>query len=194
MANPSEYLFKSERLGFRNWLADDIKTMTDINSNPEVMEFFPSVQSEQETAEFIDRMQKHFLEGGFCYFAVDKLENNEFIGFVGLFKQTFESDFTPCIDIGWRLTRKEWNKGFATEGARRCLDFAFKQLQLEKVNAVAPVLNSRSEQVMKKIGMKKVKTFKHPKLIGNERLQECVLYEIAIAATPADNISPINPD
>jgi RimJ/RimL family protein N-acetyltransferase len=128
--------------------------------------------------EFIERMQEQFILEGYCYFAVDKLYNNEFIGFIGLSKQTFESDFTPCIDIGWRLKRNEWTKGYATEGAERCLNFAFEHLQIKKLNAMAPIANVRSELVMKKIGMKKVKTFEHPKLVGNERLQQCVLYEI----------------
>jgi RimJ/RimL family protein N-acetyltransferase len=172
------YLFKSDRLGFRDWLPCDIKVISEINSDPDVMEFFPNLQSMQETFEFIEKMQKQLVAEGFCYFAVDRLDTGEFIGFIGILKQSFAADFTPCIDVGWRLKRKEWNKGFATEGAKRCIEFAFQQLQIEKVNAIAPVVNVRSERVMKKIGMKKVKTFKHPKLAGNERLQECVLYEI----------------
>ena len=59
-------------------------------------------------------MQNQFAEKGFCYFAVDKLENSEFIGLICLSEQTFEADFTPCIDIGWRLASAEWNKGNAT--------------------------------------------------------------------------------
>ncbi len=172
------YLFKSDRLGFRNWLTRDLKTMTDINSDAKVMEFFPSRQSEKQTIEFIERMRKQFNEKGYCYFAVDKLENNEFIGFIGLSEQTFDADFTPCIDIGWRLKANEWNKGLATEGAKECLEYAFQHLAIEKISAIAPQINIQSERIMKNIGMKKVKVFQHPKLIGDERLQECVLYEI----------------
>jgi RimJ/RimL family protein N-acetyltransferase len=176
------YIFKSNRLGFRNWLPSDVDPMSEINAASKVMEFFPAIQSQTQTIEFIERMQNQFTEKGFCYFAVDKLEDETFIGFIGLSEQTFESDFTPCIDIGWRLSEKEWNKGFATEGAKRCLGFAFHELKLEKIKAICPKINFPSENVMKKIGMKKIAEFKHPKLLNDERLQDCVVYEIACSS------------
>ena len=177
MANHQSYLFTSTRLGFRNWLATDFDAMAAINADPKVMEFFPAVATKEETTSFIHRMQRQLADKGFCYFAVDTLENSEFIGFIGLLEQTFEAPFTPCIDIGWRLSSNAWNKGFATEGAARCLEFAFQDLNLQKVVAVAPKINIRSEQVMKKIGMKKIGEFEHPLLRNCERLRDCVLYE-----------------
>jgi len=179
MVNEDRYIFRSERLGFRNWLTTDIEIMTEINSDEEVMEFFPKIKSKHETAEFIERMQNQFNEKGFCYYAVDKLKTREFIGFIGLSEQIFTSDFASCIDIGWRLKKDEWNKNYAPEGAKRCLDYAFTKLKLEKIIAVAPIVNLKSELVMKKIGMKKVKNFNHPALAENERLRECSLYEIS---------------
>lgn len=171
-----QYLFKSERLGFRNWLESDIEMMTEINADKNVMEFFPDIASKGQTIDFIQKMQKQFTEKGFCYFAVDKLKNNEFIGFIGLSEKNFESEFTPCIDIGWRLSNLEWNNGFATEGAKRCLEYAFNVLKLEKIYSIAPKINIKSERVMKKIGMEKVLEFEHPLLINDERLRDCVCF------------------
>lgn len=174
------YIFQSERLGFRNWINADIEIMAKINADVDVMRFFPSTQTPEQTEQFIKRMQKSFAESGFCYFAVDSLQNQELIGFIGLAEQKFEADFTPCIDIGWRLSKASWNKGFATEGAKRCLDFAFRDLHLEKVMAMAPQINLPSINVMQKIGMKKVLTFyNHPYLQADERLKPCELYEIS---------------
>ncbi len=175
-----KYLFKSERLGFRNWLENDVELMCEINADKKVMEFFPGIVSKDQTIEFIEKMQKQFTEQGFCYFAVDKLENNEFIGFIGLSEKSFEAVFTPCIDIGWRLSSEEWNKGYATEGAIRCLEYSNEVLKLEKIVSIAPKINVKSEQVMKKIGMEKVLEFVHPLLINDERLRDCVLYQIMI--------------
>lgn len=172
------YLFQSERLGFRSWLAGDVEKMAAINSDPAVMEFFPGVQTREQTAEFVERMKNELAGKGFCYFATDKLENGEFIGFIGLSEKTFEADFTPCIDIGWRLKRNAWNQGFATEGAKKCLDYAFNELCLKKIYSMTPELNLRSERVMKKIGMKKAGHFKHPELASDKRLESCFLYEI----------------
>lgn len=172
------YLFTSERLGFRNWKISDMSKMTAINGNPNVMQFFPSVQDEIHTARFIQRMQTEFETKGFCYFAVDKLNENEFIGFIGLSEQTFESPFTPCVDIGWRLAESAWNQGFATEGAKRCLKYASEVLKLKTVKAIAPELNLNSIRVMQKIGMIKVGTFEHPLLKNFKRLETCIFYEI----------------
>jgi RimJ/RimL family protein N-acetyltransferase len=173
------YLFQSERLGFRNWSTADIEIMSEINADPKVMEFFPSTQTREQTINFIERMQKQFAEKGFCYFAVDKLEDRQLIGFIGINTQTFESDFTPCNDIGWRLKSSEWNKGYATEGAKRCLAYAFGELGIEKIYSIAPKVNLKSERIMLNLGMKKIKHFIFPLLKGDKRLEECVLYEIS---------------
>ena len=172
MKTNRSHLFKSERLGFRNWESSDIEPMSEINSDEKVMEFFSRTQTKEQTIEFIDRMQKQFAEKEYCYFAVDKLEDNVLIGFIGINLQTFESDFTPCIDIGWRLKSSEWNKGYATEGAKRCLEYASKDLGIKKVYSITPVVNLKSEKIMLNIGMKKVKYFIFPALKDDERLYE----------------------
>ncbi|KIO76645.1 GNAT family acetyltransferase [Pedobacter lusitanus] len=178
MEADKHYIFRSARLGFRDWIRADIEKMAEINADPEVMRFFPATQSAQQTQEFIERMSAQFKEKHFCYFAADHLETGDFIGFIGLSVQTFEADFNPCTDIGWRLKKSAWQKGFATEGAKRCLDYAFDELKLEKINAMAPQVNLPSVNVMKKLGMKEVLAFNHPLLADDERLRECVLYEL----------------
>ena len=174
----NKYIFTSERLGFRNWQPTDTAQLFALNSDKEVMEFFPHLPSLEETKALIEKMTNQFEKNGFCYFAVDVLEAGEFIGFIGIAEQNFEADFTPCIDIGWRLDKKYWGKGYASEGAKRCLEFAFKEKQIDSVKAVAPKINRKSVGVMKKIGMKYIKDFKHPALKDNKKLENCVLYEI----------------
>lgn len=184
MKYDKNYLFASERLGFRNWNLTDIDKMQEINSDEKVMEFFPGLPTREQTAEFVERMKKQFEEKGFCYFAVDKLDDNEFIGFIGLSEQTYKADFTPCVDIGWRIKSSEWNKGFATEGAKKCLDYALNTLKLETIFSVAPKANVRSEHIMKKIGLQKKYEFEHPALVNDERLKTCVLYQTEIEQYP----------
>jgi RimJ/RimL family protein N-acetyltransferase len=178
MNSTRRYLFTSARLGFRGWLDEDIDTMAAINADPVVMEFFPSELSHQQSAAFIERMQQEFNDKGFCYYAVDILLTGECIGFIGLHEQVFEATFTPCIDIGWRLGSAHWNKGFATEGAKRCLDYAFQDLGLTSIYAITPIVNKKSEAVMKKIGMQQQLYFNHPLLANDKRLEACVLYKI----------------
>ena len=174
----SPYIFTSERLGFRNWVAADIPKMAKINASAEVMKHFPSTATEGQTVEFIKRMQAQYAEKGYCYFAVDKLSDGEFIGFIGLSYQTFEADFTPCVDVGWRLDDAHWGNGYATEGAKSCLEYGFNFLKIKTIKALCPIVNLPSENVMKKLGMQKIKHFKHSKLGDFPVLEECVLYEI----------------
>lgn len=174
MAN---YLFTSQRLGFRNWRHDDIDILFQINNDEDVMEFFPYKPSKEDTKAFIIRMQEMYAEKGFCYFAVDLLDTNELIGFIGLCEQTYIEDMGAFIDIGWRLKKSIWNKGYATEGAKACLDFGFDTTNLDKIYSTAPEINLKSQSIMKKIGMQRIKTFEHPKLLNDERLKYCVLYQ-----------------
>jgi len=179
MNAPPNYLFTSERLGFRNWVEADLDAFALMNEDPDVMEFFPKTLTREMSLKLMQRLAQQFEEKQYTYFAVDKLDTGECIGFTGLCQQTYEADFTPCVDIGWRLSKQFWGNGYATEGAKRCLQYAFETLNLEKIYAIASAINVKSIHVMEKIGMKKAGTFIHPEIKDNERLRDCVWYEIS---------------
>lgn len=160
----------------RNWNTNDLLPFTEMCQDKEVMKYFPNLLSEKNAKNFIEHMQVHLKKFGFCYFAVDILETNQFIGFTGILHQNYESPFTPCIDIGWRLKRSYWNKGYATEAANACLKFASNQLNLKEIYSIASKINVNSIAVMKKIGMKYHSDFQHPTLLKNELLKDCVVY------------------
>ena len=177
----SNYLFTSSRLGFREWKNSDLDAMAAICADKEVMEFFPSMLSKEQTVEFINTRQRKFAENGFCYYAVENLETSELIGFIGLSKQEYDAGFeNPFVDIGWRLKKSSWFKGYATEGAKRCLEYGFKTLELKTIYAIAPSLNLKSYHVMDKVGMTKHSTFMHPSIADDSNLKECVAYKITL--------------
>lgn len=171
------HLFTTPRLGFRTWQPFDLDDFASLNADREVMRFFQKPLTREETQAMIDRMLRLFEEKGYCYFAVDLLETKELIGTIGLGWKTFEADFTPCVDIGWRIGRRWWNQGLTTEGALACLDFA-KQKGISEVFSMASVGNTASIQVMKKIGMRYWKDFDHPELDDFPTIQRCSLYRI----------------
>ncbi len=173
-----EYIFKSERLGFRNWRDTDLTEFAKINADLEVMEHFPKPLKEKETLEFIERLKNHYIKNGYTYFATEVLNTGEFIGFIGLAFQDYKTDFTPAVDIGWRLKRSAWGKGYATEGAKACLEFAFNKLNLEAIISTCTEKNSKSEHVMQKIGMQKLGEFNHPKLKEYPKYEKCICYGI----------------
>ncbi len=169
------YLFQSERLGFRNWEEADLKPFQEMNASEGVMQYFPKTLTPSESDELVARMQTAFEQTDYCYFAVKILETKEFIGFIGLMEKELPP-FGKMTDIGWRLKPSAWGNGFATEGAKRCLDFGFNKLGLNQVHAIAPKINRSSISVMKKIGMHKTQEFDHHLMLDNERLKTCVLY------------------
>lgn len=178
MATASIYDFTSERLGFRNWKDADLTEMLLLNQDSEVMKYFPSTQDRFTTEQFIKRMQTEYSKYNYCYFAVENKSNSEFLGFIGISNQDYGDVLGKFVDIGWRLKRSAWGKGYATEGAKECLTYAKEKLCLTKIFAVAPVINTNSIAVMHKIGMKSVKEFTHPKLIEYPKIKQCMLYEI----------------
>jgi len=173
-----EYIFKSERLGFRNWSKEDLDEFAEINVDSQVMEHFPKPLTKSETEEFIQRLQKHYSERGYNYFATEILGTGELIGFIGLAYQDYETEFNPATDIGWRLKKSTWGKGYATEGAKRCIEYAFNDFKLDRLISTCTENNARSENVMKKIGMAKKGEFNHPKLKEFPDYEKCIWYEI----------------
>lgn len=177
----SNYIFTSSRLGFREWKVTDLDAMAEICADTKVMEYFPFVLSKEQTVELIAKRQRKYTENGFCYYAVEILKTNEMIGFIGIEKQEYNAGIeNPFIDIGWRLKRDAWNKGYATEGAKRCLEYGFSILKLKIIYSIAPSLNVKSYHLMDNIGMTKNSTFMHPFIVDDSNLKECVAYKITV--------------
>jgi RimJ/RimL family protein N-acetyltransferase len=99
-----------------------------------------------------------------------------FAGFVGLSRPAFETSFTPCVEIGWRLARGCWGRGYATEGARAAVAFGFERLGLEEIVAFTVPGNLRSIRVMEKIGMTFSEEFDHPLIAPGHPLRRHLLY------------------
>jgi len=174
-----EYIFKSKRLGFRNWRKEDLQEFAKLNADAAVMEHFPKTLSEIEVNNLIVELRKHFSDYGFTYYATEILETHEFIGMIGLAFQRYETAYTPAIDIGWGLKRSAWGKGYATEGATACMAYAFSDLGINKILSVCTTTNTKSENVMKKIGMTKIGEFNHPELVDYPKYERHVCYEIS---------------
>jgi RimJ/RimL family protein N-acetyltransferase len=92
-------------------------------------------------------------ERGWGLWAVEVIERAPFIGFVGLAEPRFQAHFTPAVEVGWRLGRDKWGKGYATEAARAALAFGFDELGLDDIVSFTTVLNERLQRVRERIGM-----------------------------------------
>lgn len=138
------------------------------------MAHFPAPLSRAESDALADRIVAGFGEHGFGLWAVET--GGAFVGFTGLSVPSFEADFLPAVEIGWRLARPAWGRGWATEAATAVLQRAFGPLGLCDVVSFAAATNTRSEAVMRRIGMHPAGEFEHPSVPAASPLRRHVLY------------------
>lgn len=165
------------RVTLRDWNACDVDAFAALNADLRVMEHFPSALSRDESVQMVERMRTHIARQGWGLWALEA--EGRLLGFTGLARPAFEAHFTPCVEIGWRLARDAWGRGYATEAARVALAFGFAVVGLEEIVSFTATGNVRSRRVMERIGMRHdaADDFDHPRLVGSP-LQRHVLYRL----------------
>jgi len=175
-----EFRIETPRLIIRPWKDSDIPEFAKMNQDQDVMEFFPSVLTPEESKSRVEFYKKHIQEHGFGLWAVEIKATHEFIGFVGLAIPSFEAEFMPAVEIGWRIAKNHWNQGYATEAARFVLHEAFEKFNLKEVVSFTAMPNQKSMRIMEKIGMTRdlKDDFDHPKLDKDHWLCRHVVYRM----------------
>lgn len=159
---PQKVDLSTARLTLRRWSEADLAPFVHMNADPEVMRYFPDTLSAQQTKNFFDAIQKEFAQYGYGLYAVGEKGGSDFIGFIGFHWARMDVDFCPCIEIGWRLQKHCWGRGYATEGARACLQHGFEVLGFQRVYSFTAAENATSQRVMQKLGMRLHRYFEHP--------------------------------
>lgn len=170
-------VIETERLLLRPWRPDDRDPFAAVNADPVVMEHFPSTLTRAQSDALADRAAAWLDEHGWGLWAVEVKDGPPFIGFTGLAVPRFEADFTPCVEVGWRLAAGQWGRGYAPEAARAAIRHGFDAVGLDEIVSFTSVVNVRSQRVMEKIGMERVREFDHP-AIADHPLTRHVLYRI----------------
>ena len=168
---------RTARLLLRPWRETDKPLFAALNADPQTMIFFPAPLSREESDALADRIAANIERDGWGFWAVERPEDGRFIGFVGL-NRTQGLPFSPAVEVGWRLARPFWGRGYASEAGRAALDFAFSTLRLEEVVAFTALANRRSRSVMERLGLKPRGHFEHPGLPEGHPLRPHVLYGI----------------
>jgi len=171
---------RTDRLLLRRWRDDDLVPFAELNSDPEVMTYMPTRLDRRESDAFAARIREQLEQRGFGLWAVEVPEVASFIGYVGLSVPRFTAAFTPCVEVGWRLARAHWGRGYATEAARAALTFGFGHVGLEEIVSFTVPANSKSIAVMERLGMRHdpADDFDHPSLPAGHPLQRHVLYRL----------------
>lgn len=174
-------MLETERLRLRQWRDEDYPLYAQLNADPAVMRYFPAIMTAEQSHAQADRMRTVIAEKGWGYWAAELKSSGEFIGFIGVLAQSADSGIpcAPMIEAGWRLQAKHWGQGYATEGAKRVIRFAFEELAVSDVYAFTALQNIPSQRVMIKAGMTNTgNDFNHPKAPAGHALQRHCLYRI----------------
>jgi RimJ/RimL family protein N-acetyltransferase len=164
----------------------DLAPFAAINADPVVMEHFPSILERASSDALAERIGGHFDRHGFGLWAVEVPDVAAFIGFIGLAIPRFTASFTPCVEVGWRLARRYWGQGYATEGARAAVAFGFAEAGLEEIVSFTVPANRRSLAVMERLGMTSEarEDFDHPVLPAGHPLRRHRLYRLRRSSAP----------
>ena len=179
------------RLKMRQWCAADRAPFAAMNADPAVMRYFAGLLGAAESNASIDAWQHGFEARGWSNWALERRDSGEFIGFAGLSVPRRTFSFSPCVEIGWRLTPACWGQGFASEAARAALQVGFEQASLDEIVSFTSLLNRPSRAVMQRIGMvDSGQDFDHPALPDGSPLRRHCLYRLdrgLWAAQPAQD-------
>jgi RimJ/RimL family protein N-acetyltransferase len=152
---------ETDRLILRRFTEHDVDHLVDLDSDPEVMRYLTGGKStSRETIEhdvlprFLDYYRR---SDGHGFWASIEKQGGEFIGWFHLRPRQDRPDDGP--ELGYRLRRSAWGKGYATEGSRALVNIAFGELGAHRVWAETMTVNQSSRRVMEKLGMRHLRTF-----------------------------------
>lgn len=175
---------RTERLLLRGWRDADLEPFAALNGDPETMRYFPAPLRREESDALAARAREQIETEGWGLWAVEVPGVADFAGFVGLAVPSFEASFTPAVEVGWRLAREHWGKGYATEAAHAAVAHGFGELGLAEIVSFTSRLNEPSIRVMERIGMTRdpAEDFDHPRVPSGHPLRPHVLYRLRAPA------------
>lgn len=173
------FKIETPRLILREWREDDAVVHNRLRNDPRVAETLGAPVTLDRSRESVARQRRHMTELGFCLWVVEQRHRPGMIGWCGM--QPGPTPIEPDIEIGWTLHPALWGQGLATEAARACLDWAWSNTPLPRIAAITSMGNSRSRNVMLRLGMQRVEhgDFDHPALSQGDPLRRHVLYRIS---------------
>jgi len=173
-------VLETPRLLLRPFRDDDLDGLAALCADPVVMRHFPETLDRSASERFAGRINTHFERHGFGPWSVEIKGVISYAGFVGLMVPAFDTHFTPCVEVGWRLARKFWGLGYATEAARAALAFGFGTVGCNEIVSMTVPANWRSRAVMERIGMttRAADDFDHPNLPEGHAMRRHILYRM----------------
>ena len=141
----------SENIYLRAFTKKDLELLHNLNSDPEVMKYVKEPETIEDSKVMLNKILNSYDGNGLGVWAAIHIDTNEFMGFYIL----CEYENTGKVEIGYRLHKKFWGMGYATEMSKVLIDYGFDVLEIREIFALTMEGNSASEKVLKKCGLRK---------------------------------------
>lgn len=164
MKTAADIIIETERLYMRTILPDDVQGMFEMDSDPEVHRFLGKnpINSLQAAASMISYIRQQYADFGIGRLAIIEKETGAFLGWGGLkFIKEHVNGHQDYYDLGYRFLKRHWGKGFASECSKAVIDYAFNELKLNSIYAIADMQHLASRNVLEKCGFSFVNTFEY---------------------------------
>lgn len=152
---------ETERLVLRPFTGDDADRLLALDNDPAVMRFInggrPTSRETIRTQTLPRLLQRYPCMGNRGYWAAEKKATGAFVGWFEL--RPLDDHSAAVVELGYRLSKAAWGKGYATEGSRALIDKGFTDLGVERITANTMAVNTRSRRVMEKAGLTFLRTF-----------------------------------
>ena len=148
-------IITTERLYLEKIKEYHFENLYSLLSNKEVQKYFSSTFDREETKEFYDKIQKRYKDDGYCFLAVMKKQNNEFMGICGLLKQIIDNKVET--EIGYRFLNRHWGNGYATEAVNGCVRYVTEKQLFKKLVILSVPQNIPSIKVAERAGFSYLK-------------------------------------
>ncbi|SDK58262.1 Acetyltransferase (GNAT) domain-containing protein [Pedobacter sp. ok626] len=148
-------IIETERLYFRELLETDVDGIFSLDSDPEVHQYLGKnpIKTSQQAKDVISSIRKQYVDNGVGRLAIIEKETNDFVGWGGFKLITdLTNGHIGYHDLGYRFIKTFWGKGYATESSKAAVEYAFNQLKLHVIYAIADIGNLQSQKVLKKCG------------------------------------------
>jgi RimJ/RimL family protein N-acetyltransferase len=158
-------LIRTDRLTLRNWNESDRAGFAALNASPEVTADLGGPLSREESSLKFDRYVAAFEQHGLCRWALQDAEGR-LLGYAGIMPSRVAHPLGFHFDIGWRLARAAWGRGYATEAARAALRDGFERIGLKEVLAYTSSENVRSQAVITRLDLQRATALDYSEPLG----------------------------